>query len=175
MKELSTEDKAKRYDEAISKMKEIITMDNATTSSIEIGEYVFPELKSEDEKIRKELITHFKNTRCVTKEGAEKILKWITWLEKQDKQPTDKVEPKFHPGDWITNGQLTCKVLGAVGKSYELHLYNDDYCHFETDVQSVDEDYHLWSIADAKDSDILVDAYGNIGIFDKCYYKDNFI
>ena len=84
MKELSIKDKAKRYDEAISKMKEIITMDNATTSSIEIGEYVFPELKSEDEKIRKELITHFKNTRCVTKEGAEKILKWITWLEKQD-------------------------------------------------------------------------------------------
>ena len=84
MKELSIEDKAKRYDDAISKMKEIITMDNATTSSIEIGEYVFPELKSEDEKIRKELITHFKNTRCVTKEGAEKILKWITWLEKQD-------------------------------------------------------------------------------------------
>ena len=29
----------------------------------------------EDERIRKELITHFRNTRCVTEEGAERIKK----------------------------------------------------------------------------------------------------
>ena len=75
---------------------------------------------------------------------------------------TDKVEPKFHKDDWITNGQLTCKVLSVTSKSYELHLYNDDYRHFETDVQSVDKHYHLWSIEDAKDGDVLAGSKGDV-------------
>ena len=50
-------------------------------------EGIFPELaESEDEKIRKELITHCRNTRCVTEERAERIAKWIAWLEKQGEQ-----------------------------------------------------------------------------------------
>lgn len=50
-------------------------------------ETVLPELKeSEDERIRQELITHCRNTRCVTEEGAERIAKWIAWLEKQGEQ-----------------------------------------------------------------------------------------
>lgn len=65
------------------------------------------------------------------------------------------IESKFHEGDWITNGQLTCKVLNITSKSYELHLYNDDNCHFETDIQSVDKDYHLWTVSDAKNGDVL--------------------
>ena len=62
---------------------------------------------------------------------------------------------KFNVGDWITDGHLTCKVLGVTGKSYELHPHNDDYCHFETDIQSVDKYYRLWTIEDAKDGDVL--------------------
>ena len=50
--------------------------------------------------------------------------------------------------------------MGVTGKSYELHLYNDDYCHFETDIQSVDKHYRLWSIQDTKDGDVLVGSYG---------------
>lgn len=50
-------------------------------------ERIFPELKeSEDERIRKELIAHFRNTRCVTEEGAEKIAQWVAWLENQGKK-----------------------------------------------------------------------------------------
>lgn len=79
------------------------------------------------------------------------VFRPTTWLEKQGEQePTDKIEPKFKVRDWITDEQLICKVLSVTGKSYELHLYNDDYCHFETDVQSVDKHYRLWTIADAK-------------------------
>lgn len=50
---------------------------------------------------------------------------------------------KFKVGDWITDGHLICKVLSVTDKSYELHLYNDNYCHFETDVKSIDKYYHL--------------------------------
>jgi len=79
-----------------------------------------------------------------------------SWFEKQDKQKfSTEAKPKFKVGDWITNGQLICKVLSVMSKSYELHLYNDDYCHFETDVQSVDKDYHLWTIQDAKNGDVF--------------------
>jgi hypothetical protein len=67
----------------------------------------------------------------------------------------NKNEQMFHEGDWITNGQLTCKVLSVTSKSYELHLYNDDNCHFEIDIQSVNKDYHLWTIKDAKEGDVL--------------------
>lgn len=83
--------------------------------------------------------------------------KFIKFIEKQDEEKSiDEVGPKFKIGNWITDGHLTCKVLSVTGKFYELHLYNDDYCHFETDVQSVDKRYHLWTIADAKDGDVLV-------------------
>ena len=44
------------------------------------------EWSEEDERIRKELITHCKNIRCVTEEGAESIAKWIDWLEKQGQE-----------------------------------------------------------------------------------------
>ena len=54
MKEITIEQKAQRYDEAIKKLHEIITMDNRPVNPKEIGEYLFPELKeSEDERIRK--------------------------------------------------------------------------------------------------------------------------
>lgn len=92
-------------------------------------------------------------------------------LRKIEQKPADKIKSQFHEDDWITNGQLTCKILRVIGKSYELHLYNDDYCHFETDIQSINKDYHLWSIRDAKDGDILVSKHNQPfiynGIFDE--------
>lgn len=72
-----------------------------------------------------------------------------------DMNTANKIEQTFHEGDWITNGQLTCKVLSVTSKSYELHLYNDDNYHFETDIQGVNKDYHLWTIKDAKEGDVL--------------------
>lgn len=73
----------------------------------------------------------------------------------------------FKEGDWITDGQLTCKVLRATSNSYELHLYNDDYYHFETDAQSVNKGCHLWTIKDAQEGDVIATPNGNIFIF-KC-------
>jgi len=126
---------------------------------------IFPELKeneSEDEKIRLEI----RNFIWGYPDKLPERDKWLAWFKKQgEKKPTDKIEPRFRPGDWITDGYLTCKVLSVTGKFYELHLYNDDYCHFETDVQSVDKRYHLWTIQEAKDGDVLVDEDNNIGIY----------
>lgn len=141
-------------------------------------ERIFPELKGKesDERTRKAILTGLIDCRDApdlgwSDFGGINIDECIAWIEQQGEQThatlgqlemtsAQELEPKFNVGDWITNGELTCKVLGVVGKSYELHLYNDDYCHFETDVQSVDEDYHLWTIEDAKDGDVLVTEDG---------------
>lgn len=89
---MTTEEKAKAYDKALERAK-----------SFELPEYknimasIFPELReNEDEKIRKELITHCRNTRCVTEEGAERIAKWIAWLERQPKWTEEDEELLQH-------------------------------------------------------------------------------
>ena len=84
---MTTKEKANAYDEAVSKMKEIIATDNTPTTPKEIGEYLFSELKeNKDEEIKKEIINYFK---CQSKyEPCRKPThdKWITWLEKQGEQ-----------------------------------------------------------------------------------------
>ena len=82
---MTTEEKAKRYDEALERARKCL--DEKRDTCFVRPDVIFPELKeSEDERIRKELITHFRNTKCVTEEGAKMIAKWIAWLEKQGKK-----------------------------------------------------------------------------------------
>ena len=101
------------------------------------------------------------NLKPATKEQRDIFFtKMSKELRKIEQKSADKIQAQFHEDDWITDGQLTYKILGVTGKSYELHLYNDDYCHFETDIQSVDKHYRLWSIQDTKDGDVLVGSYG---------------
>ena len=89
MKELSIEEKAQRYDEALEiiidyyqKIK-YSSLSNVSTDR-EVLEKAFPELKeSEDERIRKELID-FIYDKTDTYELREKSNSWLAWLEKQD-------------------------------------------------------------------------------------------
>lgn len=56
------------------------------------AEALFPELKSEDEKIRKELLEHCKNQAepyIQTGNKCPQIQSWIAWLEKQGEQKSD--------------------------------------------------------------------------------------
>lgn len=82
MKELSIEEKAKRYDEAIELAKD--SFNYPDYPGFIRADVVFPELKeSEDEKIRKSLIDMLKNDeKCYLKE--------IAWLEKQGKKEWSK-------------------------------------------------------------------------------------
>ena len=98
----------------------------------------------------------------------------LDWFEKQgkkgtngnereipisEKKPVDKVEPKFEIGDLITNGIL-------VGKIDEIHelgyhaFFGDHYA----DVPDI-ENWHKWTIQDAKDGDVLVTNSNIIFIF----------
>lgn len=68
-----------------------------------------------------------------------------------DKQKSaDKVEPKFHEGDWITNGACIIQITSVDDRYY----WHDNDC-VGGDIESMDKEYHLWSIDDAKDGDAL--------------------
>ena len=92
MQELSIEEKAKAYDEALKVAKGLYA--KGAPDSLHL-ERIFPELKeSKDEKIRKELIEYIKDQQssfisapdCRDKyeeEENNKYNSWLAWLEKQ--------------------------------------------------------------------------------------------
>jgi hypothetical protein len=79
MKELSIEEKAKRYDEAIERYK--AKQEYESQKVHEFIEYLFPELaESEDERIRKDIIEAVELHKDFTQVRKEHI---YAWLEKQ--------------------------------------------------------------------------------------------
>ena len=185
--------KAKAYDEAIGKAAALYKASEPMSGCNVIIETLFPELvESKDEKIRKALIEHFKfNVQQILYDFSNKDV--LAWLEKQGEQkytqkdvdnaylkgvsttkrmfekqqkPTDTVEPKFKVGDWVVQG---CNIL-------KIRCVGDEYYCFETVggyvddmlVSEIDSLYHLWTIQDAKDGDVLtgkVDGDNYILIF----------
>ena len=89
MKEMTIEEKAKAYDEAIEKARKLATdLPNGRNDRLYHVwdlETLFPELKkSEDERISKEIIKYLEQT--VPHHHRDEVLKskeWIAWLEKQ--------------------------------------------------------------------------------------------
>ena len=90
MKELSIEEKAKRYDEILARAEGAnlpYYKEDVMSKVKEFVDYLIPELKeSEDERIRKELLEHCKNQAkpyIQTGNKCPQIQSWIAWLEKQ--------------------------------------------------------------------------------------------
>ena len=153
MKELTTEQKAKAYDEAKARMSRAF---NANRCTIGFMNEIFPELKeskeSEDERI-KFLIKSCVYASNITPEGREDI---FAWLEKQGEQkPADKVKqpykvkPKFKVGDWICTDMCIAHITLIKNGMYYFDEGNSLAIVF------VDKYYHLWTIEDAKPGDVL--------------------
>ena len=191
MKEVSIEEKAKRYDEALKQIKECTPDENGFVTIY--PQEIFPELKeSEDEKLRKRLIQIFKSYQNSkthinpNKWEGLKICDILAWFEKQGKiveyyedkldrcacynfnkgykaamekqgeqkaVKYDKVEPKFKVGDWVTNSIETVQITGYdIDYGYQVD-YKGNLQHRDTDI--IEKEYHLWTIQDAKDGDVL--------------------
>lgn len=101
---MTIEEKAKAYDKALERAK-ALNADNLLSD--DAIEEIFPKLKeSEDEKIRKEIITYFK----LKEEAAQKaeyfqsergFSRWIAWLEKQKPVDISEIEMKRHNEGYI--------------------------------------------------------------------------
>ena len=87
---------------------------------------------------------------------------------------TDKVEPKFKVGDWITNyyGEVTWKVISVDYVSYTLQ--NQLGKCIEDTIDYVNEAFHLWTIQDAKEGDVLAFDNDTIVIFKDLYNSTSF-
>jgi len=184
------EQKAKAYDEAIDKVAHFIKkhigfgcMIHPNSSEAKELFNIFPELKeSEDEKIRKftiYIIQHHTSEQISSKDKQ----KCITWLEKQGEKPqgksaldaineekvdnANKVEPKFKVGDWITDGKALLYITKfEIDYGYELKAIDGKVFH-SVSPDLVEANYHLWTIEDTKDGDVLEASDGSIFLF-KC-------
>jgi len=144
-------------------------------------EEIFPELaESEDEKMRKSIIYALQNGGFYSSDKTDEA---IAWLEKQGKQKTDKVEPKFKVGDWIVLPLGIIAHIESINSTdYQVTTTDGKICDFKISKQ---DNYRLWTIEDAKDGDVLVASDGSIFLFagvDDCackYYvaltTDNYI
>lgn len=92
MKELTIEEKAKAYDEAL---KVLHKYDGANIMfSQSLKEEMFPELaESEDERIRKEILSFLREGKPYYCPNSIKRQEWAAWLEKQGEQklPIEKL------------------------------------------------------------------------------------
>lgn len=100
------------------------------------------------------------------KRKIEGVTKWayVNNTEPQGEQKgTNAIEPKFKVGDWIINGRLyTALVLDIENDKYFAEFV-DGSKGFQY-IYYVDNHFHLWTIADAKEGDVLVNG-SNIFIF----------
>ena len=144
-------DYKQKYEEALEIAKYYKERDN-----IQFLEDIFPELKeSEDERIRKEIIAYLDVQEVLAQGKYGDFKEWIAWLEKQDEQKsTDKVEPRFKVGDWITNSEYTWKITDIKPLDYILQSQNGDMVS-DDNISYVDENFRLWTIQDAKDGDVI--------------------
>ena len=82
---------------------------------------------------------------CINCENGE--------LRETEQKPTDKVEPKFHEGEWITNGDYTWQIVSVTDLDYILQ--SQDGNTVDDTISHVDEQFHSFTIEDAKDGDVL--------------------
>ena len=175
MKELSINEKAKAYDEAIERAKKLY--------GNEIAEEIFHELKEcDDERIKKNCI-HFLELQKQHHAATFEIEECIAWLEKKcetypilsnssntgknEQKSADKIEPRFEVGDWVVfiTSESVYQVEKKENYEYTLrHILGGSMCLPFSNEKLTRE----WTIKDAKDGDVLVDEYNNIGIFKKC-------
>ena len=94
---MTEKEKAEAYDEALERARAInngkdVDVESGTT----ICEYIFPELKeSEDEKIKKEIISILRNTYWTS--NRNRFNELVAWLEKQGNQSS----PQTNERAWL--------------------------------------------------------------------------
>ena len=161
MGELSIEEKAKAYDEAIKRAKAMIKVADNQDEYIGFTNTIFPELKeSEDDRIRKTLIEYF-NAYPKDYYGELKKSHILAWLEKQGKCKTD-----CHRNHQDANHPKGCIVLedfnGGEG-FYKVHL---DYLN-EKQVKEVEEMVRTWN-KDSKVSNENIKSCVGMCLTDVC-------
>lgn len=75
-----------------------------------------------------------------------------------EQKPVDNIEPKFKVGDWITNGDYTWKIVEVKPLDYILQAQDGNIV--DDTISYVDEQFHSFTVKDAKDGDVLASKDG---------------
>lgn len=161
---MTTEEKARRYDEALSKAKDVYTYYCDDREQLRKIESIFPELKqSEDEKIRKSLIDMLKNDeKCYLKE--------IAWLEKQGEQKpiTDIPSKEVIFSIWDLGNEWKELTKGCILEKYgtqldyiQKHWHESDYCRQQvkkspSEIKTVGESLNITTQKECDDYNRIV-------------------
>ena len=108
---------------------------------------------------RKDIATFIFNYRGDIKDRA----KWIDYLgikvsfvgEQGEQKPSTQFKPKFEVGDWLIHNERKhiIKVVNHTPLVYE--VVNILGHHHTITNTAIENNYHLWTIQDAKDGDVL--------------------
>ena len=107
---------------------------------------------------------------------ASEIIYWMPIPQLNNKsiieqKPVGNVEPKFKVGDWIINNDKRIAVPTQILKMENYgYLTSMGYTSFD----KVRTDYHLWTIQDAKDGDVLAVDDDTIVMFKDLYNDETF-
>jgi len=159
MAELTIEQKAKAYDEALEKAHQLCTYPT-TKPFISDLQDLFPELKeSEDEKIMKEIKAFIRSRGSQITQS--KTDAWIAWLEKQGEQ---KPVAKYKVGDTVyydSFGRLVSFVIANIvedGTDNPMYEDKDGNSVFQNDIV---EQNTAWSEDDEKKTNYLIGLLQN--------------
>ena len=133
---MTEKEKAEAYDEALERARAInngkdVDVESGTT----ICEYIFPELKeSEDEKIRKEIISILRNTYWTS--NRNRFNELVAWFEKQDKQKPCMVQWK---------GDNLKEVIDFTGKDKNFEKWFKSFEEYEKYVHEHNDIFKLFN------------------------------
>lgn len=142
------------------------TIPEGHEAKIEGNKVIIKKVESEDERIKKDIISFVEQAidsgyGIISKERKER---WIAWLEKQGEQkPVDKVEPKFRDGDWVIDDDENVFRITIDNNRYQLETLEGKSCHCSHKI--IERKFRLWTIQDAKDGDVLAYNDGSLTIF----------
>ena len=88
-------------------------------------------------------------------------------IEEEKVDNANKVEPRFKESDWITNGENTIQIITVDTKSGHSGYYrcfegSHGFGWYVIDIESANKNYHLWSLKDAKNGDVLYSPKYNV-------------
>ena len=117
--------------------------------------------KYDDRQFTIKSVDFNKGTYTYTQEGCGNDIDYADEeFELVEQKPAYKAQLKFKVGDWITNSIETVQITGYdIDYGYQVD-YKGNLQHRDTDI--IEKEYHLWTIQDAKDGDVLVDNYAII-------------
>ena len=75
----------------------------------------------------------------------------------------DKIEAKFHEGDWIVVRGEVILICDIRNDLYDVIFADGEHRLYDTNI--LDKESRLWTIEDAQDGDVLVASDGSIFIF----------